>query len=98
MCDGDTCCQAITQEGSQCTRRAKIKFDLTRGKKIMGIQVIPKIKCCFFCTQHAATLTGYAVYEIGMFLATKDLEWDEYIDINPDYLDKKMKEMGYESR
>ena len=90
-CDGDVCCQVITHHGVQCTRKAKIKFDMTKGTKIMGYSVIPKFNCCFFCVQHAAIITGYATYEIGMFLATKDLSHDEYLALNPEYLDIQMK-------
>ncbi len=92
-CDKEKCeqlCQAMTQYGTQCSRKARINLDLRKGKKILGYQVIPKINCCFFCLQHAAMFTGYAVHEIGMLLATKDMSWDEYLTINPDYLYKKM--------
>lgn len=94
LCDGGTCCQAITQSGKQCIRRAKIQLDLTKGKKFYGIEVVPKTGCCFFCIQHAAINTGYAMYKIGWLLAESNLGWDEYITLHPEYLDKKMKEMS----
>lgn len=88
-------CQSLVKNGKRCSRTARISFDLTKGVKIWGIDVIPKFNCCFFCTQHAAVYTGYGMVEIGMFLASMDLDWDEYIALNPQYLDKKMKEMGF---
>lgn len=94
LCDGDTCCQAMTQNGKQCTRRARIKLDLTKGKKVYGYEIVPKTGCCFFCIQHTAIITGFAVYKIGWLLAEKNLEWDEYITLHPEYLKQKIKEMG----
>lgn len=91
-------CQSSTSNGKRCTRKAIINFDLTRGIKIWNFEVVPKTQCCFFCTQHAAMYTGYGIVELGMFIATKDLDWDEYIALNPSYLDKKMKDMGFESK
>ena len=98
LCNGEICCQAMTMDSHQCTRKAKIKFDLTKGKKIFGYEVIPKLKCCFFCLQHTVVLTGYTTNEIGWMMATYDLDWDEYLAINPSYLNVKMKEMGYKRK
>lgn len=95
LCDGDVCCQALTMSGDQCTRQAKIKFDMTKGTKLMGYLAIPKINCCFFCTQHSAFIAGYSVHQLGMFLATMNMDSDTYIALNPLYLDKKMKDLGY---
>jgi len=86
-------CQASTLSGHPCSRNAVIKLDLTKGKKIFGYTVIPKRNCCFFCLQHTAVLTGVALYEIGWFLAEKDLEWDEYITLHPEYLEQKIRDM-----
>jgi len=94
VCGGDTCCQAVTKNGTQCVRRARIKLDLTKGKKIYGYKIIPKTGCCFYCIQHTAIITGFAMYKIGWLLAEKNIEWDEYITLHPDYLDQKIKEMG----
>jgi hypothetical protein len=94
MCEGDVCCQAVTHHGTQCTRRARIKYDLTKGQTIKGIQIVPKTNCCFFCLQHFAIMSGYALYKIGWLLAESHLDWDEYISIHPEYLEQKMKDFS----
>lgn len=83
-------CQAIKEDKKQCTREAKIKLDLTEGKSLFGYKIVPAMKCCFFCTQHAAIYAGYAAHQIGMNLATSKMSWDEYISINPDYAVEKL--------
>jgi hypothetical protein len=86
-------CQALTVSGHPCSRNSIVKLDLTRGKKLFGYTVIPKKNCCFFCLQHTAVLTGVALYEIGWLFAEKDLGWDEYVTLHPEYLEQKIREM-----
>jgi hypothetical protein len=83
-------CQEMTQKGIRCTRRAKIKIDTKKGKKIYGKEIIPKTNCCFFCAQHFAIYLGIGVLKLSVALAVKDLSYDEYIVIDPQYLEDSL--------
>lgn len=86
-CGDRVCCQALTSSGSKCTRAARFQLDLTKERKVMGI-TIPRVKCCFFCTQHLIMYTGIAASKISQIIAESKLDWDEYIALNPEYIDK----------
>ena len=86
-------CQAwVSATGHQCKRQAKIKFDLRKQRKFFGYN-LPTVNCCYFCLQHTAVYMGCYISQLSYLLATKDLTWDEYITVSPDYLDRKLKEM-----
>ncbi len=46
-CEDGICCQAVTANGKACKRKATYELDLTKGVKVLGIEVCPKIGCCF---------------------------------------------------
>jgi len=46
------CCNAITQSGTRCTRKAAVSYNLSNS---MFVKILPLLKhtdCCYFCTQH----------------------------------------------
>jgi len=72
-------CQSTTNDGSICTREAVYKLDLTKGKKLFGVTIVPKINCCFFCTQHAKQLavTGIIKATDSIFIPYLLSQYDE---------------------
>jgi len=88
-CEGEICCQATTADGSQCSRPAVVKIDLTRGIKVIGVA---PVDCCFYCTQHAKILATNKIanlfYNYGPQIAKtiggKDLSYDEYYALFPE--------------
>ena len=74
-CGGDYCCQAMTKEGVQCSRPAML------GAKTY----IQKINCCMLCWQHASQVGLYALYKGLQFMNERNMSWDEYCALNPEY-------------
>lgn len=89
----ESCCQAITQSGLQCTRKAVFNLDLTKGKKVFGYEVIPPMNCCFLCSQHAAVWAAYGITKLGMTLNESRFSWEEYIALHPEYVENLQKQM-----
>ena len=85
-------CQGYTLQGNKCTRNATVNVDLTKEKKILGYD-IPSINCCFFCSQHAALVTGSGAMKLAEWLMTINLDWDQYIALRPDYLENAIKSL-----
>lgn len=86
------CCQAITHNGTKCSRKATINIDLKKNRVIFGMN-IPKVNCCFFCKQHASILLGFALTNLSNILAESQLSWHDYLTLKPEYLDTVHKEM-----
>ena len=84
------CCQAITQSGKKCSRLATINFDLTKQRKILGVN-IPLVKCCFLCYQHMAIISTLAARDLAQKMIELDLTYDDYYTIHPDRLKKDIK-------
>jgi len=92
LCNGEECCQAITSDGTQCTRSAKFKAKMYNNKKLFGITIIPGIKCCRFCNQHLAMLamSGF-IYSWNSItdMVTREIQPD--IFESPDDIDRRLK-------
>lgn len=91
MCAQSQCCQAITQRGMQCQRAATVSIDLMKQRSIFGYK-LPRVNCCFFCSQHAAMLTGIAIQKISQTAAEYMYDWNDYIVLHPEYLAKTAKD------
>ena len=85
--DGDHLCQAYTDYGSLCTRKAYIKVDLTKDMKLFG-KTMPKADCCMFCKQHSIIMAvnygTYAMYQLVEYLATRKMTIEDYYSLFPD--------------
>ena len=74
-CGGNYCCQATTADGHQCTRPSML------GAKTY----IKKINCCMLCWQHASQVGLYGLYKGMQFMHERNMSWDEYCALNPEY-------------
>ena len=85
--DGEHLCQAYTDSGNLCSRKAYIKVDLTKDMKLFG-KTMPKADCCMFCKQHSLIMAvnygSYAMYQLVEYLATRKMRIDEYYALFPD--------------
>lgn len=85
-------CQALTHGGKQCSRDATVKIDLRKARNVFGYE-LPRVNCCFYCTQHATILTGIAVTKLAQYLAEYQYGWDEYLVLHPEYITEKGKDL-----
>lgn len=74
-CGGNYCCQAMTNEGVQCSRPSML------GAKTY----IQEINCCMLCWQHASQVGLYGLYKGLQFMNERNMSWDEYCALNPEY-------------
>lgn len=86
-------CQGKTQNGTRCTRNARVIFDGTQQRYIYGIP-LPTIDCCFYCLQHTAVLFGVGLHKLTELWAFKDMSWEDYLAINPDYLSEALQKVS----
>jgi len=80
MCGSIPCCQSRTLKGELCHRPAMTQSTY-----------IKKVRCCFLCWQHATFYGMYGLLQFFKLAAEKDLTWDEYCFMYPEYCDEKLK-------
>lgn len=86
-CGNVRCCQAITQRERKCSRVAVLIIDLSKRRTMLGFE-LPRVKCCFFCVQHAAMLLGVTMHKVTQIAAEYSYDWNDYVVLHPEYLDE----------
>lgn len=67
---GEFCCNAITESGDRCSRKAAVVYHLSASIFAKVFPVLKQVSCCYFCTQHMIMIVNYLITK-GIFWALK---------------------------